>query len=187
MRLAQLPREYYIPTNSIEISEPSGLAVAYAYTAGNGRPAAVAFIGKACKPAWNESFSTPEKREIKVGKQFDSLRRREASKTERRRERNAGHSFAANDIAVNSWGYDQTNVDWYQVTRVTKNYVWIKRIGSAETDDAKGFMCDHVIPRIDPDSDKPEEKHKAEGTKISMELGPASKWDGKPRYRSWYA
>lgn len=32
------------------------------------------------------------------------------------------------DILVSSWGYDQTNIDFYQVTKVTKSSVWLRSI-----------------------------------------------------------
>lgn len=32
------------------------------------------------------------------------------------------------DMLVSSWGYDQTNIDFYQVTKVTKSSVWIRKV-----------------------------------------------------------
>jgi hypothetical protein len=34
-----------------------------------------------------------------------------------------GHPFKAGDIFYSSWGYDQTNIDWYVVLRVTRTQV----------------------------------------------------------------
>lgn len=32
------------------------------------------------------------------------------------------------DILTYSWGYEQTNIDFFQVTRVTAKNAWIRRI-----------------------------------------------------------
>jgi hypothetical protein len=37
------------------------------------------------------------------------------------------------------------------------------------------------------DLNEPEEQHKATGASVTFRFGSGSKWDGKPRYCSWYA
>ena len=45
------------------------------------------------------------------------------------------------DILYDSWGYDQTNIDYYEVVRTSKASVWIRSIAREMTDDGR-----HVIP-----------------------------------------
>ena len=45
------------------------------------------------------------------------------------------------DILYDSWGYDQTNIDYYEVVRTTKASVWIRSIAREMTDDQR-----HVVP-----------------------------------------
>jgi len=53
------------------------------------------------------------------------------------------------DILVCSWGYDQTNVDFYKVTRRTKSSAWIVKVGQQIIPGSEGFMSESVLP--DPD------------------------------------
>ena len=40
----------------------------------------------------------------------------------------ASTPFSVDDVLVSRWGYDQTNVDFYQVTRCTPATVWLAEI-----------------------------------------------------------
>lgn len=47
-------------------------------------------------------------------------------------------------ILYSSWGYDQTNVDFYVVTRVTESSAWIVPM-SAPVVEQTGFMSENVV------------------------------------------
>ncbi len=106
------------------------------------------------------------------------------------------------DIITNSWGYDQTNVDWYRVTRTSEFYVWLQPIAGHTKE--TGFMSGQSVPHVetndaDPskwgykDTKEPEERHKATSygdpatSSVCFKFGSGSKWDGQARYESWYA
>lgn len=40
--------------------------------------------------------------------------------------------FEVGDILVESWGYDQTNIDFYQIVRTSEKSVWIKEIAARQ-------------------------------------------------------
>ena len=44
----------------------------------------------------------------------------------------ATHDFKVGDTLVNTWGYDQTNQDFYIVTRTTPKSVWIAPVAALE-------------------------------------------------------
>lgn len=44
-----------------------------------------------------------------------------------------------------SWGYDQTNIDYFQVVRRSGSTVWVRPIGKKSVG-GEGFMCDNVMP-----------------------------------------
>lgn len=44
----------------------------------------------------------------------------------------ATHDFQQGDTLVNTWGYDQTNHDFYIVTRTTPKSVWIAPVEALE-------------------------------------------------------
>ena len=46
-------------------------------------------------------------------------------------------TIEAGTIFVSSWGYDQTNVDFYEVVRHTKKTVWVRPIESEKTYNAE--------------------------------------------------
>lgn len=50
------------------------------------------------------------------------------------------------DVYVNTWGYDQTNVDAYQVVRVTDKSMWLTPIATAVVPGSEGFMSCKVVP-----------------------------------------
>lgn len=53
--------------------------------------------------------------------------------------------FQLGDIFVESWGYEQTNIDFYQVVKVNKASVVLKAIGSKSVR-ATGWASDEVEP-----------------------------------------
>ncbi|MXN49395.1 hypothetical protein GR138_29815, partial [Shinella kummerowiae] len=80
-------RDFYIPKGSVKIADKAGDGVAYIYTSAKGRPAAIAFHGKAAKPDWHHSFASAEARERKIREHFEGRRRWAEWKQERRDER----------------------------------------------------------------------------------------------------
>lgn len=65
------------------------------------------------------------------------------------------------DILDSSWGYDQTNIDFYQVVKTTEHSVWLRSIG-AEFDESterrllvpvKDAFTDLTRPEIAKDDD----------------------------------
>ena len=193
----RFPRSFYIPAKSCQVSHRRGLAVAYIYANAKGAPCAVAFIGKASKPAIQTAYATVEGRSRAIATLFSNLDAHEARKIEQRKAGNAGHTLKVGDIITNSWGYDQTNVDWYRITRTSKNFVWLQPIAGCTTD-ASGPMSGYSVPganleSADPqdwklcDLPKPVLKRKAERANVSMKFGSGQLWDGKAKYESWYA
>jgi len=53
------------------------------------------------------------------------------------------------DIFEMSWGYDQTNVNYFQVTRLTYKGAYVREIGAKSVPGTQGFMCEHVKPHKD--------------------------------------
>jgi hypothetical protein len=94
----------------------------------------------------------------------------------------------AGDIFYNSWGYDQTNIDWYQVVSLTKSGKSVKVRPIAGKMKETGFMSGITVPQ----------KGKFSGSAITKKIGInngevflkfphgwTSKWDGKPKHASW--
>jgi hypothetical protein len=112
----KFPREFYIPKNSAKVADKLSDAVAYVYES-NGQPKAAMFFGEQAKPVWHFRFRKVEDRERKVRESFEGRRASLAMKAELKAKRKAeGRGLEVGDVLRSSWGYDQTNVDYYEVT-----------------------------------------------------------------------
>jgi hypothetical protein len=137
-----IPRESYGRTNIATVTE--GDAVVYTYTTANGKPGAMAFHGKAAKPDWNFAFAHADQRAKKIAEFFASRKEWANYKAKNRAEKQKPHTLKVGDILVSSWGYDQTNIDYYQVTRVVgPNSVEICQI-KAKSGPEEGFILHRV-------------------------------------------
>ena len=100
-----------------------------------------------------------------------------------------------NDILYSSWGYDQTNVDFYQVIKVSGSFVTVIEIQSKQT--LTGDMNGTTVP-VDPITPVKDAKpmrrklidsYREKGTK-DIRLTPysfAQVWDGRPKQFSCWA
>lgn len=102
--------------------------------------------------------------------------------------------YEIGDILVSCWGYDQTNVDYYQVVRKTEKSIWIMPIGSRIKEE--GFMCGHAMPVKDAFIEKNWLRFPEGGKQCRVSSDGwvtirggicAHRWDGQPNYVSWYA
>lgn len=57
------------------------------------------------------------------------------------------HDFSKDDILVNTWGYDQTNHDFYLVTRISAKSIWIVPVEQLQMKD-NGDMSKTVRPTL---------------------------------------
>lgn len=103
------------------------------------------------------------------------------------------HDFKVGDILVSSWGYDQTNVQWYQVVGVTPKSVKIREIQGKVQE--TGFMSGESVPIPDAFIDNlwfGEQKIARVNPHGWVNITSdgyltAQKWDGYPERVSWYA
>jgi hypothetical protein len=159
MRL-HFTREYYIPKDSEEIKATDCDAIAYlapfTYPR-NGAPAfhAVGFSGKRNKPDYNYTFKTEEQARKHIAEQFASRKASEVYKQEQRaarRDVRAADHFKVGDLLRTSWGYDQTNVEFFKIVRVLEKSVEVVAIGgkTVTSEGNYGPCAGHCTP--DPDN-----------------------------------
>jgi hypothetical protein len=167
-----------IPDGATKYTQKDGLAVAYVvrnYTP-NGGILVKAFVGMSGKPNLYFTTKSTKYAEQQMSDLFHNVASHRQNVEQRRAESNRGHRLKVGDIIVNSWSYDQTNVDWYRVVRTTKNFVWLAEI-RANVEET-GNMSGDSAPAIDTTSDDPAKlgftdrkdakvtKHKASGTSL---------------------
>jgi hypothetical protein len=129
LRVSKLGREFFIPKNAIKVTDKQSDAVAYLSTNSRGMPRAVVFVGKQTKPISDYWFKDEARRAEHVAKVFSNNQRHAARIKERRDARKAFvHNVKVGDLYRTSWGYDQTNVEYFQVVEVKGKYATLREI-----------------------------------------------------------
>lgn len=183
-----LTRDFYIPKEARALDCPGTDAAIYLYTTPKGKVAALGFHGKAQKPDFHFIFRSDVACAERIKTYLDGRRRCAEHKEERKAKRNAPHSLKVGDILVSSWGYDQTNVDFYEVTRLvgTRN-VEIRKIAQ---DNGDGVCGDRGTCRPVPGdyiSAPMTKRPSAENYVKIASYASAWPWEGRPHYWSSYA
>ena len=181
-----LPREFYIKKGAMKVA-PKDLPVVFYVENDLG---CMCFIGKQSKPAWYYGFKTQEQMEKKIQDQIASVKASEKYKAERKAEQSKPHTLQVGDILYSSWGYDQTNVNFFKVKRlIAKTMVELVEVASQHVEDSgeSHGMADQVVavPEIELGETFKRKASARNYVKINSVYG-ASPWDGAPKYRSWY-
>jgi len=188
-----LTRDFYIPKGANEVKPDDISAVAYTYET-NGIAYGLGFHGKAQKPDWHYRFRSPEARAKHIDGFFANIRGHDKVKADRKAQRKAFiNPFSLGDILHYSWGYDQTNCEFYQVVAINDKQITMREIGQDSVDGstyAHG-MADSRIATPDRFIGEPLTKlvqtYDGAIAYVSMKFGSASLWSGEPMYCSWYA
>ena len=190
----------YIPKDATVKTIP-GINAVICMTILEGRkPSALAYVGKANKPRFHYSFASVERMQTYVDKFVEDTRREieshEKMKAERKAEMNKPNSLVVGDILYNSWGWEQTNIDFYQVVESKGQTVKLRRIAGNITDGAGNSMAGYTSAVKDAFCETRNEHYETVdflakrvqyGNKVNMKHGYCGLWDGKPCYVSWYA
>ena len=97
-------------------------------------------------------------------------------------------------ILVDSWGYDQTNIDYYKVVSVSPSgkSVMVVKVGQKMVEGSEGFMSESVLPNPESVFGDPFRallRFKDDG-RFYYAVGKGRSFmkdDGKPSYQSHYA
>ena len=110
----------------------------------NDKPIAAIFRDKKKDPVAHYRYATPERREEAIQEQIKFSIAHSKRKAERKAKPKA--DIQVGDILYTSWGWEQTNIDFYQVTKLvgkaTAEYV---KIGSKQLD-ATSWCSADVTP-----------------------------------------
>lgn len=149
------------------------------------RITAVAFYPKATRnSAWHYKFKSEEDRKKYIDDWFVKQADRELSKQQWRAERTQKKTaeilnLKVGDVLVDSWGYDQTNIDFYQVVKTGQKSFVIRKIASKRAEDSGRGYDVAVMPDIDNFIGEPQVK-----TGFGTKFGYLHKWNGKPEYET---
>jgi hypothetical protein len=164
---------------------------------------AIMYVGKSAKPVWHYRFKKPEDMHgrIRHDVEYYTLEaEKKAANNAAKKTANAAlvasDHFNIGDIIVNTWGWEQTNVEFYQVVAVLNKKIKVVEIAHSTVEGSEGFMSCNVMPRMDAFcSDERTLSLKVDvwdGKQVVNICNPERyyyfhKWDGRPQYKSWYA
>ena len=178
-------RMIYIPKGSTLVDSNGTDAAVYIWSNANGRPCARAFHGKANKPDWSFYFRTTEQRDSRIADFIESRRSHAEEVKKRRQERKQPHELKIGDILVCSWGYDQTNIDYYKIVKTTARTAEIVSIGKKIVEASQGY--DHVAADPERELSKPS-RHVVNNNSVRINsFSWAYPWNGNPKYETNYA
>jgi hypothetical protein len=178
-------RAAFIPKNTTPILEHTNGSALFTYELA-GKLLAIAFWGTSAKPFWHHSFRTEDQRNRAILEFKAGVESSVEFRTKRQSERKATtNSLKVGDILNTSWGYDQTNVDFFVVTRVSAARVWVRQIASDY--EATGHMSGKCWPAMPIRMIGEETMHIARGTSCSINGHHASPTGGDVHHTSSYA
>ena len=140
----------FIPAGAAKVANKSGSATAYLFSSKfSGKLCAVGFRGKAKNPTFNYSFRSAESRAAYVAdflaKAEASASQVAASKAQKKADMAKPTTLQVGDVLDCVWGYEQTNVEYFEVTKVVgPRMVEIRQIACQSLEDA--FMQGVSVP-----------------------------------------
>lgn len=165
----QMPREFYLPKSArlTKITPKHVDAEIYAYE-DERASCAIAFSGKAQKPSFHIRFKDAARRAKYVEEWLDGLKRSADFKAERRAAKKAfKHTLEVGSVLRCSWGYDQTNIDFFEVTAlIGDKMVEVREI--AQEAEETGFMQGKCVPVPGNYVGKPMRKRVKEGNAVQI-------------------
>lgn len=157
------------------------------YVAQNGKLCAATFADKGFRPYSNYSFRNEESRakEIESTKEMvDRQTARTASYLETANKEK--EQFKVGGILVCSWGYEQTNINFYQIISRKNDFIILQEIGKTITDNQ--YDRGHCVANPSNLIGEPMRKKITKYASIKLSsFETARPWDGKPEYWSSYA
>lgn len=174
-------REFSIPAGARRVTCKTSGAMVALFPFG-GKAAVKTFAAGAAKPAHYYTFRTPEQRDAWAADWLKSRAAVASIVAERKAKRKAFvHSLAVGAILYSSWGYDQTNVNFYQVVAVSGKAVVIREIA------AQSSGSSEVVAIKDSFKGEPLRKLVGEGNVLKIaSYSYAHPWDGRPKHVSRY-
>lgn len=165
---------------------------------------AILYAGKSNKKVWYYRFQTVESMHDDINKTIKNIVANKKADLELKERAKAlqavlkaSDHFQIGEIIVNSWGYDQTNVDFYQVVEVLNKKIRVQELKQerVQGSDHSSMSCD-VLPIKD-------DFYSEDLLLLSIKINKWGnndvaicnpehfyhfrKWDGTKEYCSWYA
>lgn len=162
----------HLPKDARLVLEHENGSSAYVYEIA-GKFLMLAYWGTSAKPSQHYSYRTAEQRDAAIWRFREGVEQSLALRADMRAKRQAAvNTLKVGDIVNTSWGYDQTNVDFFVVTRATSKTVWVRRV--AKDGEATGWAQGRCWPAMPIRMIGDETTHRATGGYLSINGHSAS-------------
>jgi hypothetical protein len=179
-------RAAIIPKDACKVTSKEADVVFYLYE--GHKPCSMCFIGSAGKPAWRYHFRSEAERARRIASQIEACKAREKAMAERKVSASQPCKIEVGSILVTSWGYDQTNREFFKVIdKKGKQTLIVQEVEqiSANTGNEPAMTGKSLPGEAFAKNSKPYTIRVSHGNHVKIEGHYASVWDGLPV--SWTA
>lgn len=139
------------------------------------------------RPSYYLKFDTAEQMQdwIEIKKRSITLEMNQSNRfAEEARKKSDG--IVVGSVLYDSWGWEQTNIDFYVVVKKTDSSAWLQKVGNQTTETS--FMSGTTVPVLDKRVGEVFVRRIGKfGIKITDGSGTLTLWDNEPKSCSWYA
>jgi hypothetical protein len=145
----------------------------------------LAFVGRQSKPIINSAYSSENFRDRMLE---DLIKTRKEMFKGKQEQKEFAHNIKEGDIFYSSWGYDQTNIDFYQVIRIVGKSIEIRKL--QKNTRSGGGPSDYVTPlpgRFESGEPVLKKIPQKSGDSVNLKINSyawAHPWDGKAMYQT---
>lgn len=159
-----------IPQGYTEIVEARRENLGIEVYASDSGKSMIAFAGRATNPAFHYSFASQISAQNRLAAWLKQQEDRAAAKAATKAAaKEIPITLVVGDVLVCSWGYEQTNVDYFQVIKmVGKASVEVRPIASETADDEAIGMTGYCVPAVNRFTGEPVTYRVREGNSIKV-------------------
>jgi hypothetical protein len=176
-RIKEIESKRYIPKDYILLNNNESDLLFYTNNGLNNYWSAICYTKKSFRKTWFYRFKDKEQMIKTINNTIASFKERKQQVEKNRQERFKPHSLKINDILYCSWGYDQTNIDFFKVKNlIGKNKIEVVKMTNEFV--SSGCQSNYVRPGTET---KKTSVHIVDGKYNSIRIysfASASKWNG---------
>jgi hypothetical protein len=176
-------KERYIPAGYVPLVIENAADVVVYTNNDNGKFSAICFAGKAVNPTWYYLFRSEEAMLAQVAKTVNNRIARAAEVAKYKAERLAPTNLKEGDILYCSWGYDQTQVDFYKVKEVVGNNR-IKIVPMTAIVAKQSTGADYMVAGEEKGTPMLKVANGRQNSVKITSYSNAYLWDGQPKYET---
>lgn len=154
----------------------------FRFTNRDGKPAAIVYQGRAQKPLYFYRYNTPERREQHVQETIQTRREvLERKQQELQKKRDWKHTAKVGDVLYFTWGYEQTNAEFFQVVAVGDKTIAVRPLKQKVVESHGSY--DKVRPDVNHfDGPAVKKVPQMSGTSyyVRFDHGTGRIWEGQP-------